>query len=50
MAILTKKIMLNFFVKIVIQKLTCQIRWIFNEKLFNFFLKNEALKSEIVNR
>ena len=44
-----KKILINFFVKTIIQKLMCQILFIFKEKWFIFFFKNKALRSEIVN-
>ena len=38
----------NFLVKIVIQKLMCQIWCIFKEKWLIFFIKKEALKSKRV--
>ena len=39
-----KKILLNFLVRIIIQKLLSQIWCLFKEKWFIFFLKNEALR------
>ena len=45
---LNKKILLNFLVKVVIQKLMCQILCIFKEKWFIFFPRNEALRSKSV--
>ena len=37
-----KKILLNFYVKIFIQNLMCQIWCIFKDKLFIFFLKRKC--------
>ena len=44
----SKKILLNFLVKIIIKKLMSQICCIFKNKWFIFFLQNEALRSESV--
>ena len=41
--------MINFLIKIAIQKFICQILCIFLEKWLTFFLKNEILSSESVN-
>ena len=42
------QILINFLVKIVIQKMRCQIWCICKEKWFIFFIKNKTLRSESV--
>ena len=48
--ILTSKILLKFLVKITIKKSHVQNLMHFQEEMFNFFLKNKALRNDSVNK